>query len=153
MPLKAGDTISGQEGKAYIEIDGRNEELFYLKNVEGTLEKIKTEVKTLGRRGTQHKTVGWQGSGSMGIHKVTSFFIEMAMDYVKNGRDLQFNLTVINDDPSSTVGAQRVVLKGCNLDSIPVVLLDVEAETLEEELDFTFDDIDLLDSFNRPANM
>ncbi|AJA42666.1 xkdM-like portal protein (endogenous virus) [Clostridium phage phiCT9441A] len=53
--FKAEDTISGQEARAYITVNGRNEELFYAKKIESKVEKQKTEVKTLGRRGTQNK--------------------------------------------------------------------------------------------------
>ena len=150
--LKAGDVIAGQEGMAYMEIDGRNEPMFYVKNVNGIVEKQKTQLRTLGKRGDQNKTIGWAGSGSMVIHKVTSQFVEMAVEYVKTGRDSYFNLTVVNDDPSSTIGSQRVVLVDVNLDSYPVALLDVDAEALEEEMDFTFDDLDLIESFKKPSN-
>ncbi len=39
--LKAGDTISGQEARGFITIDGRNEELFYAKKLESKVEKKK----------------------------------------------------------------------------------------------------------------
>lgn len=152
MVLRAGDTISGQEGTAYMEIDGRNEVMFYLKSIDAVVEKQKVQLRTLGKRGDQNKTIGWAGTGSMVVHKVTSRFVEMAVDYVKNGRDAYMNITVTNDDPSSTIGAQRVVLKDVNLDTYPIALLDVDAEALEEELDFTYDDLDLLESFNKPSN-
>lgn len=57
--LKANDTISGQEGRAYATINGQVEEMFYIKTLEASVEKEKAEVKTLGRRGVQHKTTGW----------------------------------------------------------------------------------------------
>lgn len=150
--LKAGDIIAGQEGMAYMEIDGRNEPMFYVKNVNGAVGKQKTQLRTLGKRGDQNKATGWAGTGSMVIHKVTSQFVEMAVEYVKTGRDSYFNLTIVNDDPSSTIGSQRVVLVDVNLDSYPVALLDVDAEALEEEMDFTFDDLDLIESFKKPSN-
>lgn len=37
--FKAGDAISGQEGRAYATIDGRVEEMFYAKTIEATAEK------------------------------------------------------------------------------------------------------------------
>ncbi|SEN73661.1 Phage tail tube protein [Amphibacillus marinus] len=152
MNLKARDTISGQEGTAYIEINGRNEEMFYVKSINATVEKNKVQLRTLGKRGDQNKTVGWSGSGSATIYGVTSRFVEMALDYVKNGRDLFVNIMVTNEDPTSTVGRQSVVLKEVNFDSYPITMLDVDAEALEQEMDFTFDDLDLLEKFQEPTN-
>ncbi len=150
MFLLAGDTISGQEGKATAVIDGNVQTMFYLKNIEATAEKNKAEVKTIGKRGTQHKANGWTGTGSMTIYYVTSVFREMMIKYIKTGQDTYFNITVINDDPTSTLGKQTVVLYNCNLDSTALAKLDVDAESLDEDIDFTFDDCDLLDKFGNP---
>jgi hypothetical protein len=150
--LKANDTISGQEGRAYATINGQVEEMFYIKTLEASVEKEKAEVKTLGRRGTQHKTTGWSGTGSMTIYYVTSRFRQLMIDYIKTGRDTNFDITVTNEDPGSTIGAQTVTLLGVNLDSVVMVSLDTESDALEEDIDFTFEDIDMGQSFNPPAN-
>lgn len=148
MALKARDTISGQEGTAFIEIDGRNEEMFYLKNINAIVEKQKVQIRTLGKRGDQNKTVGWAGTGSATIFGITSRFVEMALDYVKNGRDIFVNIMVTNEDPTSSVGRQSVVLNEVNFDSYPITMLDVDADAIEQDIDFTFDDLDLLEKFN-----
>lgn len=148
--LRAGDTISGQEGRAYATINGQVEEMFYIKSLEATIEKQKTEVRTLGKRGTQHKATGWTGSGTMTIYYVTTLFRQLMLDYIKNGRDVYFDVTIVNEDPTSSIGRQTVVLRGVNLDSVIAAKLDTEAETLEEDIDFTFDDVDILDSFGKP---
>ena len=36
--LNAPDTISGREGRAYAKINGNNEELFFAKSVEASVE-------------------------------------------------------------------------------------------------------------------
>lgn len=150
MFLRAGDTISGQEGKATSIIDGNVQDMFYIKSLEATFEKIKTEVRTLGMRGTQHKGTGWSGTGSMTIYYVTSIFREMALKYAKTGKDTYFDITVVNDDPTSTIGKQTIVLYNCNIDSTVLAKLDTEADVLDEDIDFTFDDFDILDSFGNP---
>lgn len=149
--FKAGDTISGQEGYAQATINGQVERLFALKDLEATIEKNKTEVKTIGKRGTQHKTVGWSGTGSMTMYYATSIFRQMIVDYIKHGKDTYFDIVVTNDDPSSTIGKQTTVLYNCNLDSVVIAKIDVEAEVLDEELEFTFDDVDILDAFSKPS--
>jgi len=145
--LKANDVISGQEGSAFMTIDGKNKEMFYLKNIESKVEKEKSEVKTLGKRMTQSKTTGASGSGSMTIYAVTSEFVQMAVDFMKKGADPYFTIKVTNEDPNSSIGRQTVLLKNVNLDSIPIANLDTEAEFLEQDIDFTFDDVDLLEKF------
>lgn len=149
--LKAQDTISGQEGRAYATINGRVEEMFYVKNLEATVEKQKAEVKTLGRRGTQHKANGWTGDGSMTVYYVTSVYRQMMYDYIKTGVDTYFDIQITNEDPTSTIGAQTVTLKNCNLNSVIFASLDTESEVLEEDVEFTFDDVDLGQSFVAPA--
>ncbi len=154
--FKAGDTISGQEAVARMNIkqsDGTTvvEELFYGKSLEATCEIQKTEVKTLGKRGSQHKPNGWNGTGSLTIYYATSTFRKMAIDYMKKGIPVYFDLTVINNDPGSTIGPQTTLLKNCTLDSVLLAKFDVESEVLDESMDFTFDDAELLDEFGVPV--
>ena len=151
MPfLRAGDTISGQEGRATAVIDGNVQDLTYIKTLEATFEKEKTEVRTLGKRGVQHKGTGWSGSGSMTLYYVTSLFREMALKYAKTGKDTYFNITIVNEDPTSSIGKQTMVLYNCNIDNTVLARLDVESDVLEDDIDFTFDDFDILDSFGNP---
>ena len=43
-----------------------------------------------------------------------------------------------------------VVLKRCNLDEVPIALLDVDNNALEESLTFTFEGVDMPDKFKEP---
>ncbi|WP_226000891.1 phage tail tube protein [Paenibacillus sp. BJ-4] len=149
--LKAGDTISGQEGRAFATINGNVEEMFYIKTLEAKAEKEKTDVKTLGKRGTQHKANGWSGSGSMTIYYTTTRFRQLMLDYIKTGKDTYFDIMIVNEDPSSSIGKQTVVLKSVNLDSVIMAKVDTDSEVLDEDIDFTFDDVDVPDSFNAPT--
>lgn len=149
--LKASDTISGQEGRAYSTINGQVEEMFYVKKLEATVEKSKAEKKTLGKRGTQRKATGWSGKGSMTIYYTTTLFRQMMLKYIKNGVDTYFDVQVVNEDPGSTIGRQTVVLKGVNLDKVIMATLDTESDSLEEDIEFTFEDVDILDSFKKPV--
>ena len=146
MFLKAQDIISGQEGRAYLKVDGKNRELMYLKYVEAVVTKKKTTVRTLGRSGDQFKAAGWSGKGKMTIYYVTSLFRELMLDYIRSGKDTYFDLVVVNDDPNSGFGRQTIVLRGCNLNSVVLAKLDVNADNLDETVEFTFDDAELLDT-------
>ncbi|MEF9952198.1 MAG: phage tail tube protein [Clostridium sp.] len=145
--LEFKDTISGQEGVAYAVINGENHELFYAKKIEGKVKKEKKEGKTLGKRGTQNKAIGYTGTGTLVVYYVTPLFTDMILKYMKTGVDTYFDLLVTNDDPNSAAGKQSVVLKNCNLDEGIIALLDVESEALEQDMEFTFDDADKLESF------
>lgn len=148
--LKAGDVINGREGTAFVTINGRNIAMFFLKNIEASVELTKTEVPVLGKRMTQQKVTGAAGSGSMTIHKVTSEFARIGIDYIKTGKVPPITIKVTNSDPQSSIGRQSTLLKGVLLDSIVIAKLDVEAETLDEDVDFTFDDATLLEKFKTP---
>lgn len=154
--FKAGDTISGQEGWATMTIynaDGTTtiEDLFMLKNIDATCTLNKTAVRTLGKRGEQHKPNGWTGSGSATMYYATSLFRKMAMQYIKTGVPVYFDITLLNNDPGSTLGKQTTLLKICSLDEVSMGKLDVDSEVLDENVSFTFDDADLLDEFGKPV--
>ena len=50
--LNSQDAISGKEGRAYAKINGNNEEMFFAKTVEASIEKAKSEIKAIGKRMT-----------------------------------------------------------------------------------------------------
>lgn len=149
--LKAGDVISGQEGRAWATINGENHEMFYVRNLRASAEKRKSDIRTLGRRGTQRKASGWSGTGSMSIYYVTSKFRQMMYKYIKEGVDSYFDITVVNEDPNSTIGKQTVTLIGVNLNSVVMAALDTESDELDEDVEFTWEDIDMPDLFTDPV--
>ena len=148
MILKAEQIVSGQAGRAYANIDGRNQELLYLKSIDATVTKRKTAVRTLGHTGDQYKAAGWSGKGKMVIYYMTTLFREQMLQYMKSGKDSYFDIVVINEDDNAGAGRQTVVLKNCNLDSVVLAKLNVEADNLDEEVSFTFDGAEILDSFS-----
>ena len=148
--LNAPDTISGREGRAYAKINGNNEELFFAKTIESTVEKSKSEVKAIGKRMTGHKTTGGNGTGSMTLYYLTPLLRQMLKEWKDTGVDVYFDLVVENDDPASSAGKQSILLMGCNLDSVVLTKLDGDSDDpLEEDADFTFEDFDILEAFNK----
>ncbi|WGD65753.1 phage tail tube protein [Bacillus subtilis] len=139
MALKAQNTISGKEGRLFL--DG--EEMAHIKTFEANVEKNKSEVNIMGRRMTGHKTTGANGTGTATFYKVTSQFVHIMMDYVKKGSDPYFTLQAVLDDASSGRGTERVTLYDVNFDSAKIAGLDVDSEALEEEVPFTFEDFDV----------
>lgn len=149
--LQAKDTISGQQGRMYATINGNVEEMAYIKKFEAKIEKNKKEVKVLGYLGEQSKANGWKGSGSMTIYYVTSLFRQLMLDYVTTGKDTYFDVVVVNEDPTSSIGKQTVTLRNVNLSSTIIAKVDTDSELLDEEADFTFSGVGLQDSFVKPV--
>ena len=149
--LKASDIPAGSEAVAYIEVDGKVEEFFYAKSIEATAELNKSEVKVMGKRGVQNKATGWTGSGSMTIYYVTTIFRNMLLKYAKEGILPAFKLVVTNEDKGTTIGKQTVCLYDCVIDSVNLAKFDVESDALDEDMDFTFSDFDILRDFGNPV--
>ena len=148
--LNAPDTISGKEGRAYAKIDGNNEGLFFAKTIESTVEKSKSEVKAIGKRMTGHKTTGGNGTGSMTLYYMTPLFRQMIKQWKETGQDIYFDMVIENDDQESSAGKQSVLLIDCNLDSVVLGKLDGDSDDpLDEDVDFTFEDFDILTPFTQ----
>lgn len=146
--LNAPDTISGKEGRAYAKINGNNEELFMAKTIEANVEKNKSEIKAIGKRMTGHKTTGANGAGSMTLYYMTPLFRAMIKQWKETGVDVYFDMVVENDDQESSAGKQSTLLIGCNLDSVVLTKLDGDSDdALDEDVDFTFEDFDILTPF------
>lgn len=73
------------------------------------------------------------------------------LEYAKNGKDLYYTITVINDDPSSNVGKQSIILTGCNDDSTVLAKFDADTEYLTEDFNATFEGWNMDDFFNDNA--
>lgn len=111
------------------------------------MKKNKKEVPILGRSGVGHRTVGWNGTGSMTIYYNTAMFTKLLKRYKDTGEDIYFDIQVTNEDPTSSVGRQTVILKDCNLDSGILAAFDADDNWLEQDADFTFEDFELPEEF------
>lgn len=150
---RLADTISSHEGKAYITINGQNRELFEISALTAQIDLIVQERRMLGHRMTQHKVVGATGTGSMTIYFMNSEMLNQAIQYLKTGNYKGLKLQVKNEDPQSTVGKQEVVLLNVILTSLPAAILDDSSDDpITFDTDFTFDDIEILESFKLPEN-
>ena len=145
--LLAGDAISGKEGSVYANIGGRVIECAEIVSLSATVTKTKVEFRALGFSGTQHKATGHSGAGTATIYYVTSVWNAMMLEYMRTRRDSYFDIVVTNDDPGSSIGIQRIKLGMCNLDSLEIARIDVNADFLTSTFPFTFSTAELLDSF------
>ena len=150
---KLADTISSHEGKAYITINGQNRELFEVSTLSAQIDLIVQERRLLGHRMTQHKVVGATGTGSLTMYFMNSEMLNQAIQYLRTGNYKGLKIQVKNEDPQSTIGKQEVVLSNVILTTIPVATLDDQSDDpITFDTDFTFDDIEVLESFKIPEN-
>ena len=87
------------------------------------------------------------------MHYNTSLFRELLYKYQTTGEDIYFDIQVVNEDPTSTVGRQTVILKDCNIDGGTLAQIDADAEYLEDEFDFTFDHWEIPEKFKNLTGM
>lgn len=146
--LQAEDAINGAEGTCTAIIDGRVVEIMELMNITATVNKNKADFKALGSRATQQKANGWSGTGSATVRYVSSRWAKLVIDYIKTGKDTYFDIIVTNEDPGSATGKQVIKLGKCNLDGTDIAKLDIDSEFLDQPINFTFSDVDLLTAFN-----
>jgi len=129
--MHAKDTISASQAECYITIEGNRYNFMQAINLEANFEKKKTEVPILGKPGRGNKSTGWAGTGSATFHYNTSIFRRLMQKY-----------------ETSAVGRQTVILKDCNVNGGILTKFDADADYLDEELDFTFEDFDMPETFN-----
>lgn len=145
--MNARDSISAAEAECYVTIGNDRIYLMQVINLEASVEKTKTEVPIMGRTGKGNKATGWKGTGSATIHYNTSVFRKLLYQYKETGEDIYFDIQITNEDPTSHVGRQTVILKDCNLDGGIIAKMDAGAEYLDEEFDFTFEDWEMPEEF------
>ncbi|HQD37047.1 MAG TPA: phage tail tube protein [Thermodesulfovibrio thiophilus] len=151
--MKAKDAVSASLAECFVTIDGNRYNFMQAIDLEATFEKQKTEVPILGKTGRGNKSTGWRGTGTATFHYNTSIFRELLYRYKKTGEDIYFDIQVTNEDPTSSVGRQTVILKDCNIDGGILAKFDADADYLDETLDFTFEDFEIPKKFNMLPGM
>lgn len=148
VTMNAKDAISASLAECFVTIDGSRYNFMQAINLEASIEKAKTQVPILGRTGKGNKSTGWSGSGSATFHFNTSIFRKLLKRFKDTGEDVYFDIQITNEDPTSAVGRQTVILKGCNLDGGTIAKFDADAEYLDEEISFTFEDFEMPEEFS-----
>lgn len=151
---KISDLVTGNEGSAYITVDGENRYFFELSKIEANIEFTVVAKKLLGHRMKQHKVVGAEGKGTVTIYNVSPAALAIYKQYIKEGKTPTISIQTTNEDTGSTIGRRTVVMREVILAKVPVVFLDDSSEELNTtDSDFTFDDLDDLESYVLPENM
>lgn len=151
--MNAKDAISGSLAECYITINGNRYNFMQIIDFESNVEKNKTEVPILGKTGKGNKANGWSGTFSGTAHYNQSIMRNLFYQYKETGEDTYFEIMVTNEDPTSAVGMQTVILKGCNLDGGVLAKFDANADYLDEDISGTFEDFEIPQKFTMLAGM
>ena len=147
--LRPAEVISGKTGEVYLSLNGNRYHCMHVTEIEATIEYEKGEVKMLGRKMTGHKINGMTGSyKGKGYYRFSE--LRQAAEAYKNGEAGApiYEIEITNVDESTTAGIQRAILKDCMPDSDVLAKVDAGSEFLEEDIEGTFDDFEIPDSFS-----
>ena len=151
--MNVKDAVSASLAECYVTIEGKRYNFMQAINLEAKMEKTKKTVPILGKTGKGNRSSGWKGTGSATFHYNNSVFREILYTFKEKGEDLYFDMQITNDDPTSGVGRQTIILKDCNLDGGTLAKFDANADYLEEEYKFTFDELEMHEKFDRLSGM
>lgn len=146
--MKGKDTISAKLAECFITISGNRYNFMQMINFEGRIDKNKSTVPILGKIMDSNKTIGLAGSFSGTAHYNQSIFRQALVDYKNTGIDPYFEIQITNDDPASDAGRQTIVFLECNMDGGILAKFDADGEYLDEEVEGTFEDFKMPESFN-----
>lgn len=147
ITMRAKDSLFASLAECFVTIGTRRYNLMQAINVEANFEKNKVEVPILGKTGKGNKASGWKGTGSATLHYNTSIFRQMMLQYKDTGEDVYFDMQISNEDPTSAAGRQTITLIDCNIDGGILAKFDADGEYLDEEVDFTFEDFKMPETF------
>ena len=151
--MNANDVLAGSLGKAFVTIKGKRYNFLQLVNFEAKMDIKVKELAILGKTGKANKQGGWSGSWKATAYYNQSVLRKVLLDYKKNGIMPAMDIQIVNEDKSATIGRQTTVLKGCLLKGGILAKIDAGAENLEEDIEGTFDDFELPETFSLVKGM
>ncbi len=158
MSLDASRMI-GKDGvfaglaECYLILDGSRINFMQAKNVEAHATKNKVKMPILGQTNKSNKSGGVEYKGKAAFYYNTSIFRALMKKYQDSGEDLYFDMVITNEDATSAVGRQTVILKGCNLDNAIIAKFDAGGDILEDSFDFTFEKFEMPEEFTKLDGM
>lgn len=146
--MNAKDTVSASLAECYITIDGERYNFMQLISFESSWKMNVAEVPILGKVGKGHKPTSGSGEWSGTAHFNQSVLREIMLKYKNKGRMPYFDIQVTNEDPTSSVGRQTIILKDCLFEGGILAKFDADSEYLDEDLSGTFDDWEMPETFS-----
>lgn len=148
------ESVDLNAGKVYIIQNGVIEEEPGVLKI-STKRSIKTRSRTpLGSRIEQTKATKLSNSGVMTIDAWASArFNTMVDEFEETGKMPLFDVQVVNEDTSTTVGKRVVRYYNCMLkDDIDLSKLEDSDDAFTLDINFSFESKKTLEDFKRPTN-
>ena len=142
MVLDPNKVINGTFGEVWLDGDFM-QEVFGL---EAKVELQKEEIPLVGSVATHHKYMGYNGTGTIRFHKVSSRIGQKIGESIKRGVNPSFEILSSLDDPAA-YGAERILIKGVTFDDLTLANWEAKAKG-EIEAPFTFTDWEYLDEID-----
>lgn len=140
--MQAKRAISGTWGEVWLDQDKVGE----CYGAQAKINFKKEPIAICGQMGEDTKITGWNGTGSLRMHKVNSRMANKGLSLAMEGKEVRYTIISKLADPDS-YGAERVVLKNVSFDDL--TLADWEAGQVGKiECPFTFSDMEYLDKIN-----
>lgn len=152
MAIRQNNAISAREGTVFATIDGETFDFAEVKTISAEVTLSIADVNSIGQRMTGGKVVGAEGTGSLTYHIYNNRIRKMIVEYIKTGYYPEISIKVANADVTSQAGRQTVLIKGVIFESTKLFELDGESDdTLEDETDIRFNDVDMLENYRTIA--
>jgi len=107
------------------------------------------KVPMAGKLRPGHKMTTIEGTGSMGLHKVSSRMAQLIAAEINAGRDPRFTVIAKLDDPDA-YGAERISFMDVAFDDLSLADWEV-AVPGKTEVPFTFGEYEFLDTAEVPS--
>ena len=137
---KSENVINGTWGEVWINGE-------YVAEVTGLQAKVslKTTDVNMTRTLAKHtKVIGYEGKGTLKMHKVSSMMIKIMNENMKKGKQTVCTIISKLADPDS-LGCERVCLKDCVFEELTLANWEAKKNG-EESIPFSFSDWDILDA-------
>ena len=148
IQMNAKDSVSASLAECFITIDGERYNFMQLISFESKWNVNISEIPILGKVGKGHKPTYGSGEWSGTAHYNQSVMREMMLRYKTEGYMQYFDIQVTNEDPTSAVGRQTIILKDCLVEGGILAKFDADSEYQDEELSGTFEDWDMPEKFS-----
>lgn len=135
--FEAQRVMSGTQGEIWIEGKYMAEVTAFQAEIKLVKEEV-NQVKTMSK---QYKVTGWEGTGNVKMNHVSSYFINLMAENIRNARQTVVTIRAKLDDPDA-VGREEIIIRDATFDKL--TLMDWEAKKLtEDDYDFTFTDFEV----------
>lgn len=151
--MDALDSVSGSQASAYVTIDGNRYCFMQLSEFTSNMDVTITEISILGKTGKGHKPAGWTGTWSAKAYYNQSIIRKLLLEYKNTGALKYFEIQVTNEDETSSVGRQTIILKQCLTKGGALAMFNANSEALSEDISGTYDDWEMPETFTNLVGM